>query len=143
MQDLVTKEELPTNFPLDTVLSEMRTIMTNNIFKFGDLYFLQLVSITMGTSAAVIYATLYYTYHKVHIILLSHGYNLQYLTQFINNIFGISTGNLTSDWDAFCHDIDNYGVLKWNINTIKPSTSVNFLDMTLTIEQQRIVSKTH
>ena len=121
----------------------MKTIMTNNIFKFGDLYFLKILGTTMGTLAVVMRATLYYTYHKVHIILTNHGHNLCYFKRFIDVIFGIWAGNLTSNWDAFCEDIDNFGILKWDISTIKPSTSVNFLDMTLTIEQQRIVPRTY
>ena len=96
----------------------------------------------MGTSAAVIWATLYYACHDVHSLLPQNGQNLLYLKRFIDDIFGIWTGNLTSDWDSFSEDIDNCGVLTWDITDIKPATSVNFLDMTLTPENDRIISRT-
>ena len=60
LNDMHEKDKLPYNFPLDAVLSAMVTIMRNNIFKWGDLYFLQLLGTAMGTSAAVMWATLYY-----------------------------------------------------------------------------------
>ena len=142
LKDLAAKGELLPNFPLDAVLSAMITIMRNNIFEFGDCYFLQLLGTAMGTSAAVMWATLYYAYHEVHTIIPKHGNNLFYYIRYIDDVFAIWTGNLTTDWDAFSTDINNFGVLTWDIGDITPATSVNFLDMTLTIENRRIVTKT-
>jgi hypothetical protein len=70
-------------FPLEAVISEMTTIMRNNIFEFGDCYFLQLLGTAMGTSAAVMWATIYYTYHEVHTIIPNHGSSLLYYRRFI------------------------------------------------------------
>ena len=95
-----------------------------------------------GTSSAVMWATLYYAYHEVHTIIPKNGQNLLFFKRFSDDIFGTWTGNLTSDWDSFSEDIDNFGVLTWDITGIKPATSVNFLDMTLTIENDRIISRT-
>ena len=39
------------------------------------------------------------------------------------------------------YDIDDFGILKWNVED--PSLSVDFLDLTLTIEDGNIVSKTY
>ena len=142
IKDLESKGQLPEGFPSHAVISAMRTIMTNNIFEFGDMFFLQLLGTAMGTSAAVMWATLYYAYHEVHTLLPNHGHNLLYFIRYIDNIFGIWTGNLTTDWQSFSDDVNNFGVLKWDITEIVPSTSVNFLDMTLSIENGRIVSKT-
>ena len=142
LKDLHTKGELPPNFPLKAVVSAMIIIMRNNIFEFGDYYFLQLLGTAMGTSAAVMWATLYYAYHEVHTIIPNHGYNFVYYIQYIDDVFAILIGNLTSDWDAFSKDINNFGVLTWDINEVTLVTSVNFLDMTLTIENQIIVTRT-
>ena len=60
LKDLLDKKELPPNFPLDAVLSDMTTIMGNNIFEFGDCYFLKLLGTAMCTSVAVMWVTLYY-----------------------------------------------------------------------------------
>ena len=142
LRDLHRLELLPENFPLDAVISAMVIIMRNNIFEFGDMYFLQLLGTAMGTSAAVMWATLYYTYHEVHTLIPNHGHNLLYFKRYIDDIFAIWTGNLTTDWSAFKEDVNNFGVLKWDINEVTPSKSVNFLDMTLSIEDDRIVSRT-
>ena len=121
----------------------MTTIMRNNIFEFGDCYFLQLLGTAMGTSAAVIWSTLYYACHEVHIILPKHGHHLLYFKRFIDDVFVIWTGNATTHWNSFSKDIDDFGVLTWDITSMKPYPSVNSLDMTLTINNQRIISKTH
>ena len=63
------RQELPPFFPLKAIIEAMSVIMTNNYFKFGDIFFLQLLGPAMGTSAAVICATLYYAYHKEHYLL--------------------------------------------------------------------------
>ena len=75
----------------------MVTIMRNNIFQFEDLYFLQLLGTAMGISAAVMWATIYYAYHEIHTLLPKHGANLLYYKRFIDDVFCIWTGNLTTD----------------------------------------------
>ena len=96
----------------------------------------------MGTSAAVMWATLYYAYHEVHTLLPNHGHNLLYFIRYIDDILGIWTGNLTTDWKAFSEDVNQFGILKWDITDTIPSLSVNFLDMTLSIENGKFVSRT-
>ena len=43
---------LPEGFPLVVVKTVMELVMCNNIFEWGDSYFLQLLGTAMGTSAA-------------------------------------------------------------------------------------------
>ncbi|KAL7536453.1 hypothetical protein ACHAWF_005471, partial [Thalassiosira exigua] len=49
---LKDSERLPDGFPLDEVKEVMTLVMCNNLFKWGDCYFLQFLGTTMGTSAA-------------------------------------------------------------------------------------------
>ena len=142
IRDLESKNLLPEGFPLDAVISATITIMKNNIFEFGDMYFLQLLGTAMGTSAAVMWATLYYAYHEVHTLLPNHGHNLLYFIRYIDDILGIWTGNLTTDWKAFSEDVNQFGILKWDITETTPSLSTTFLDMTLSIENGKFVSRT-
>lgn len=142
LDDLHARGELPPNFPLDAVKTAMVMIMKNNIFEWGDLNFLQLLGTAMGTSAAVMWATLYYAYHEVHRLIPKYNNKLLYFVRFIDDIFGVWTGNLTTDWKEFCDDVNDFGVLTWDIEDQLPTTSVNFLDLTLTIEGERITSKT-
>ena len=65
-----------------------------------------------------------------------------YFKRFIDDMFAIWIGNTTTDWDEFCADVNNFGILTWDIENNPPATSVDFLDLTLTLEGNRIVSKT-
>jgi hypothetical protein len=121
----------------------MVVIMKNNIFEFGTCYFLQLVGTAMGTSAAVMWATLYFAYHEVHTLIPNHGQHLFYFKYFIDDMFGVWIGNATTQWSAFCNDMNIFGELTWDIFKRKLSTSVDFLDLTLTIRGNKIVSRTY
>lgn len=142
LDELHEHEQLPDGFPLDAIKDAMRIIMTHNIFGWGDMYFLQLVGTAMGTSAAVMWATLYYGYHEVHTLIPRHGNKMLYFRRFIDDIFAIWIGNLTTDWESFCADVNDFGILKWDVTENPPRKSVDFLDLTLTIDGNRIVSKT-
>ncbi len=61
--------DLPSNFPLNAVKYAMYYIMKNNIFKWVTVYLLQLIGTAMGTSAAVMWETLYFGYHEVHCLI--------------------------------------------------------------------------
>ena len=87
LKDMDEKEQLPANFLLEAVIHAMKIIMRNNIFEWGDLFFLQLIGTAMGTSAAVIWATLYYVYHDVHTLIPVHGQLLLYFKRFIDDIY--------------------------------------------------------
>ena len=56
----------------------MQIIVKNNLFEFGNLFFLQLLDTVMGTSAAVMWVTIYFAYHEVHTILPKYGHLLLY-----------------------------------------------------------------
>jgi hypothetical protein len=142
LNDLAAKKQLPQHFPLEAVLSGMVMIMENNIFEFGNMYFLQKLGTAMGTSAAVMWATLYYAYHEVHTLIPKHGASLFYFKRFIDDILGVWIGNTTNEWKEFKDDVNDFGVLTWDIEDQLLSTSVDFLDLTLTIEGNKIVSKT-
>ena len=132
IKDLDRRNLLPPGFPVNAVLSAMTLIMKNNLFEFRNLFFLQLLSTAMGTSATVMWATIYFAYHEVHTILPKYGHLLLYFKRYIDDIFGIWVGNKL-EWTLFAKDLNNFGILKWNIDEVFPSKSVNFLDMTLTI----------
>ena len=139
LDDLHARGELPFAFPLEAVKSAMVTIMRNNVFEWGDLYFLQLLGTAMGTSSAVMWATLYFAYHEVHCLIPNHGDRLFYFKRFIDDIFGVWTGT-TTQGITFCTDVNNFGILRWEIET--PTTAVTFLDLSLSITGNKIVSKT-
>jgi hypothetical protein len=63
--------------------------MENNIFKFGDTYWLQTQGTAMGTPAAPLYSILTNGYYENTTILNNFKTNLLYYKRFIDDIFGI------------------------------------------------------
>ena len=117
----------------------MWVIMKTNIFQFGVLYFLQLLGTAMGTSTAVMWATLYFAWHEHHCLLSKYASNLLYYKRYIDDIIAVWLGD-RSTWTNFCADLNNFGILTWEIQ--EPSLSVDFLDLTLTLVNGKIETKT-
>ena len=134
------QHQLPKNFPLEAVKAAMILVMKNNIFEWGDLYFLQLLGTAMGTSAACMWATIYYAIHEMGVLIPTYVNNLSLFLRFIDDIIGIWTGT-EAEWIAFKNDANNFGILEWEFE--EPSREINFLDLTIAIENNRIVTKTY
>ena len=135
---LRNESKLPTDFPLDAIKEAMVLVMTNNIFVFGDLYFLQLLGTAMGTSAACMWATIYYGIHENNSLLPTHNNNLLLLRRFIDDMIVVWVGS-EQDWLKFKNNVNNFGILKWDFKD--PSTSLNFLDLTINIKSNKISTK--
>ena len=115
--------------------------MQNNIFEYGDLYFLQLLGTAMGTSAACMWATIYFSVHENNTLLPRYSNNLLLYCRFIDDIFGIWVGNKNGlAWAQFRDDCNNFGQLKWVFS--EPSKTVDFLDLTLYVEDGYVLTKT-
>ena len=56
--------KLPANFRIDLILESIERLMKFNVFTFGNRFFIQTNGTAMGTNAACMYATIYYSYHK-------------------------------------------------------------------------------
>ena len=149
LDELSLSPDFPTDFPLGAVKSAMKTIMTNNHFEFGDLNFLQLLGTAMGTSAAVMWATLYFAYHEVKCLLPKYKqfFYKGRLRRFIDDMFFIWNCNECSHWRT-CHhwrnfksDLNRFGVLKWTVND--PAKRGTFLDLDIRIEGSRIITRTY
>ena len=84
---------LPQDFPLAAVKEAMALIMLNNVFEWGDLYFLQLLGTAMGTSVACTWATIYFGIHENYTLLPRFSRHLILYSRFIDDIlaFGLVT----------------------------------------------------
>jgi hypothetical protein len=100
------------------VLTALELVMTNNIFQFGDTYWIQLNGTAMGTPPAVTYATLYFTPHETQ--LLQRYPELKFYKRYIDDIIGIwvpiDIATDESRWQAYQSDLNNYGKLKWEVS---------------------------
>lgn len=63
-KEIVRKEEIPVN----ALMRALEIVMENNVFKFGDTFWIQLAGTAMGSPPAPNYATLYFAIHEYNII---------------------------------------------------------------------------
>ncbi|KAL7552329.1 hypothetical protein ACHAWF_015564 [Thalassiosira exigua] len=133
--------DLPNDYPLGAVKEAMVLVMKNNIFEWGDMYFLQLLGTAMATSAACMWATIYYAVHEMGLLIPKYRNNLLLFLRYIDDMFGIwiDDGNPTR-CQEFQRDVDNFGILTWEFE--ERSTSVDFLDLTISIEAGKVCTKT-
>jgi hypothetical protein len=138
------REEIPSDFPRPFFLKVLEIVMKNNLFQFDDTYWLQLHGTAMGTPAACLYATIAYGVHERNKLLPSYKAFLKLYMRFIDDVIGIwipsEDGHDTLHWSNFKDAMNEWGKLKWIISDRK--TSADFLDLTLTIENGKIVTRT-
>jgi len=71
------KDLIPPTLPTEMFLYTLETVMKNNVFTFGDTFWLQLKGIAMGTPAAPLYSITTFGMHE----------NRHIFNQFQRNIF--------------------------------------------------------
>ena len=69
-------------------MDALRLLMTNNVFQFGDTYWLQKVGTAMGAPPAPSLATIVFGIHEKTVIA-QFGDKLQLYRCFIENVLGI------------------------------------------------------
>ena len=97
LDSLHLNNQLPANFPLEAMKEAIMLVMENNIFEWDDLHFLQLLGTAMGTSAACMWAMIYFAVHEMGTLIPKYGSRLLLFGKFIDDIIGvwIHDGNLT------------------------------------------------
>jgi hypothetical protein len=130
--------------PTQAILAGLELVMKHNTFIYGDTHFLQLIGTAMGTPVAVIFANLYFGWREKTQIIPEYHNKLKRLfkhARFIDDVFGIWLGPTDGDWEAMKLDYNSFGILKWEFTD--PSCQINFLDLTLWIENGKILTKTY
>ena len=106
------------------------------------MYFLQLLGTAMGTSAACMWATIYFATHEINTLIPRYTNNLLIFRRFIDDIFGIWIDDGTANaWEQFQQDTNDFGILTWEFEEL--ATSVNFLDLTISIKHNKITTQTY
>lgn len=124
----------------DFILKLLTLVMNNCMFKFGDTWWLQNIGTAMGTPVACIYAILFFGYYERTIILRKYKRNLLFYKRQIDDVLGvwIDDPENPSAWKDFQVDMNNACKLKWTF--VHPTTTVDFLDLTITINEQGFIS---
>lgn len=135
------RDEFPHLDP-DAVREALHLVFENNIFALGDTYWRQTSGTAMGTPPAPAWATIFYALHEKDMVPRWSS-NISLYKRFIDDVIGIWLTDPDPEkdrelWNAFCEDMDSWHDMKWDCN--KPTTSVDFMDLTITIEKDRIVT---
>jgi hypothetical protein len=130
-------QEVLQDFPTEFLLKLLQIILTNNIFQFNNTYWLQKCGTAMGASCACSYATLYWAYIERKFKIPKWSHSLPFLRCYIDDNLGIWTGS-DKNFTDFLKDLNSYSQLKWTSSGL--SSSVNFLDITITIENNGKIS---
>jgi hypothetical protein len=109
--------------------------MYNNIFQFGDSWWIQKIGTAMGTPCTCIYATIFFAWFERKHILTKYKDNLLLYKRQIDDIFAIwiDTPDKPNQWQNFNNDLNKYCKLDWNTEQL--SNSITFLDLTIWINQ--------
>ena len=142
------EHELPKGFIIDFICDGLKLVMENNVFQFGDTWWLQISGTAMGTSVACIYATIYFSFHEeTKLLVPSSNLMLFFYRRFIDDAFAIMDCSDPSTYERLVVLFNQFGEdparrLQWK--TEKPSREVNFLDLTIKIDPTgMIVTKTY
>ena len=115
--------------------------MENNVFTFDSRFSAQTNCTAMGTNVACMYATIYYSYYK-ETELRFLPYNRFYCRLIDDSLIIVDAD---TSWEHLKNKMNNFGPVEKRLTwtTDKLSDTVNFLDLTLTIQEDgTITSKT-
>jgi hypothetical protein len=137
------KDNLPTDFTTMLFLKILEKVMLNNIFSFGNTFWLQLTGTAMETLTACAYATITYGHYENTTILPTFQDNLLYYLRYIDDILGIwlPPKDEPDNWENFKNQLDNWGNLKCKVE--QPSNQTTFLDLNINIKDSTISFSTY
>ena len=132
--------KLPPDCDIEMIMEATAPVMRWNLFEYGDYYLKQLAGTAMGTPAALFLAIIHY-YQKEKKVLLpryNHGNEMPLLSRFIDDIvavvlFGGDDGLTNDQRNTFKEDIDNYGILRWDVEELL--LKINYLDLTIQLQK--------
>ena len=138
--DLENKYHL--TVPPAFLMDALHLLMTNNMFQFGDRYWIQKVGTAVGAPPAPPWSTIFFCIHE-ETVLTQFGDKLQLYHRFINDVLGIwlVDPNPSEDhrqWTSFVALMQDYYGLEWIFE--ERSKKVNYMDMTIAIREDRIIT---
>ena len=126
--------------PTDALTAALSIVMKNNVFRFGDTFWLQLRGTAMGTPPAPTYANLVFAIHE-NLIVPRYKDNIIMYKRYIDDIFGIWRHSPDRDidrskWTQFTAGIGNYDGLKWVWES--HVQSIDYLDIVISIRDLKL-----
>jgi hypothetical protein len=124
---------------IDAVIKALEIVMSHNVFKFGDTYWLQQRGTAMGTPPAPMFATLFFAILEMGFIHLFKTL-LTFYGRYIDDGFGIWTPHDPSTArENFKKGFNELSCLEWDFSPL--STSIDFLDIHIEIVNGTITTR--
>jgi hypothetical protein len=130
------------DIPDEALVMALGIVMRNNVFTFGDVTYTQVRVTAMGTPPAPMWDNLYMSINE-DTFLQPFDTNLTFYKKFIDDVLGLwtitNTATNAATWAAFGIQLNSeLFELEWIIQPL--STQVDFMDMTIHIEEDKIVT---
>lgn len=131
--------------PVNPLMSALRLIMFNNVFKFGDTFWHQQTGTAMGTPPAPPYATIFFAIHENRWIFNKFP-SLLFYRRFIDDVIGIwlphdDPEQDAAEWTRFGTALNSYHGMQWEIS--QRAATVNYMDLTITLQHGHIHTSLH
>jgi hypothetical protein len=127
---------------VEALVEALGIVMRNNVFTFSDVIYTQVHGTDMDTPPSPMWANLYMSINE-DTFLQPFDTNLTFYKRFIEYVLGLwtitNTATNAATWEAFgLHLNSELFELEWIIQPL--STQVDFMDMTISIEEDKIVT---
>eukprot|EP00804_Cyclotella_cryptica_P026745 CCRYP_007965-RA/>CCRYP_007965-RA protein AED:0.02 eAED:0.02 QI:0/-1/0/1/-1/1/1/0/583 len=131
-----------THYNPESLIEAIHIVFENNIIAFGDTYWQQISGTGMGISPAPPWATIFYGLYESS-LLNRWRHRIGFYRRFIDDVFGIWITHPCQDtneklWNDFQEDMQHWHGLEWTCEPL--ATSVNFMDLTISIAGTRLLT---
>ena len=119
------------------IIKLLHLVISENIFKFGNTWWLQKVGTEMGTPCATSYVIIFFAFYERTGIFPRFKNNLLFYVIFIDDIFGVweNPSSDSNDSNDFKQYLNSLSSLTWKTENL--STCTTFLDITINLNRQK------
>jgi hypothetical protein len=149
ISDFLRRHPAYNDMAVEPIIKALEIVMRNNVFRFGDTFWLQISGSAMGTPPACMYATLYFAINELN-FYPKFKQLVPFYFRYIDDGIGAwliqhDEATDTAEWERF-KTAFIFGNLRWTFSD--KETSVDYLDLTLTVDpisgiHTRIYEKPH
>ena len=125
------------------LMALLQVVLLGNIFEFNGAYWRQKIGTAMGTKCAPVYACLFMSILEKKILSTWTGTRPHLFKRYIDDIFFIWHGTVEELQDFLTHMNSCHPYIKFTSEYDYDKKTVAFLDMSISIDQGKIVTDLH
>lgn len=140
MAEYLREHKKDFSYPCEALIEALQIVFRNNYFKFGDTYNKQISGTAMGTPPAPPWATCTYGNYE-RTLIPRWKPRIPFYKRFIDDVLGMwlchqDPKENDALYEQYKRELNGWNGLKWKCS--KLSTSVNFMDLTISIVNGRL-----